>query len=236
MIVEMAYNSEESAEIAAFELLTDIEKTGYWEKTHDGPLSGLKARIKDHYLVAQNYTCPYCRQKIVVKNNASWDAEHIIPKDIYPSFMFEAQNLCIACKDCNMAKSNKNVLVNKDRKTFPAKNTDYLISHPHFDDYETNIKIISVAGFYFPKNEKGRQTVEICGLLRFLFKLANYECGTKDIDDQIDKLSTALMETKDGNVRHLLLSLLAKIASEGASLQEEQARNFFFNSSDPHQS
>jgi hypothetical protein len=186
-------------------------------------LGELKERIKNHYLSAQDYTCPYCRQRVEVKHLAAWDAEHIIPMYTHPRFMFEAQNLCIACKDCNRSKWNKNVLVNESRKTFPISKEDYLISHPHFDDYETDIKIIAVAAFYLPKTDKGRRTVEICGLLRFLYKFADYDCASVDVDEKIGALYTELMEAKDPAQRHFLLLAISAVASDGAKAQMERA-------------
>ena len=93
----------------------------YWDKTHDDELSDLKESIKDHYIKAQDYTCPYCKQRMEVEHKATWDAEHIIPKATHPNFMFAAQNLCVSCKDCNGAKGNKNVLKNPERVTFPGQ-------------------------------------------------------------------------------------------------------------------
>jgi len=223
MIVAIKYTAEEKKKIDAFEALPDEEVKGYWEKTHDGELSELKERIKSHYLEAQNYTCPYCRQRIEVNHKAAWDAEHIIPKDTHPRFMFEAKNLCISCKDCNQSKWNQNVLVNERRKTFPDFNGDYLISHPHFDDYEADIKIIALAAFYLPKTEKGRKTVEICGLLRFLYKFADYDCTSDDVDKKIGALYSELMEAKDPAQRHFLLLAIAAVANDGAKKQMEQA-------------
>lgn len=223
MIYAIEYTAEEKTEIDTFKLLSDTEMKGYWEKTHEGELSGLKERIKSHYLLAQNYTCPYCQQKIEVKHKAAWDAEHIIPKDSNPRFMFEAENLCVSCKDCNLSKLNQNVLVNEHRKTFPNHTDDYLISHPHFDNYETDIKIIALAAFYLPKTVKGRKTVEICGLLRFLYKFADYDCTSTEVDERIGLLYTELMEAKDPVQKHFLLSAISKIAEEGASAQMNRA-------------
>lgn len=230
MISAIIYTSGDQVKINEFKALSEDLKKGYWDNTHDGELSSLKEGIKSHYLKAQNYTCPYCRQRVEVNNKAAWDAEHIIPKDLHPQFMFEPQNLCIACKDCNQEKQNKNVLINKGRKTFPTSDTDYLISHPHFDEYEKNIKIIALASFYLPINEKGRKTVEICGLLRFLYKFADYDCGSKDVDEKINALCTELMASNDGQQRHFLMTAISKITHDGATMQMELAMEKRFKS------
>jgi 5-methylcytosine-specific restriction endonuclease McrA len=216
MISEITYTEDEKSQINAFNKLPQESKIGYWENTHNGPLTKLKERIKNHYLHAQDYTCPYCRQRIVVEHNGAWDAEHVIPKDKYPEFMFEAKNLCIACKDCNGEKWNDDVLRNKGRTTFPTKDTDYLISHPHFDNYENNIKVIVLGLFYLPKNDKGRKTVEVCGLLRFLYQLAGYKSGSKDVDKLMQELTSELISSNDGQQRLYLLFLIEKVAKDGA--------------------
>lgn len=223
MISAVVYTADEQSKIKQFKLLPDNEKKGYWDNTHDGELSSLKEKIKKHYLEVQDYTCPYCRQRIVVDHLGSWDAEHIIPKDPHPNFMFEAENLCIACKDCNQEKLNKNILVDKDRKRFPKRDKDYLISHPHFDNYDNNIKIVGLGCFYLPKNKKGRKTVEICGLLRFLYKLAGYDCGSKEIDDLIGDLYAELKMADDRQQRHFLLTAISEIALGGAKRMMQEA-------------
>lgn len=222
MISPITYSADEQAKIDSFKNLPPDAKKTYWDNTHDGILSNLKERIKSHYIETQDYTCPYCKQRIVVKHKATWDAEHIIPKDTHPNFMFEAENLCIACKDCNQEKWNKNVLVNKDRKTFPDDKTDYLIIHPHFDDYNTNIKIIGLGCFYLPKTDKGRKTVEICGLLRFLYKLADYDGGSTELDCLIGDLYLELRETNDAQQRYALLKMISDIALNGAKILIEK--------------
>lgn len=223
MISPVVYTSDESSNIDNFRSLPKDEKKGYWDNTHDGVMSNLKEKIKRHYLDVQDYTCPYCRQRIVVEHLGSWDAEHIIPKETHPDFMFEAENLCVSCKDCNKEKLNKNVLTRKNPRIFPRNSTAYLISHPHFDDYSSNISIVGLGCFYLPKNKKGIKTVEICGLLRFLYKLAGYVCGSKEVDDLIGDLYAELRTTNDLQHRHFLLTAISEIALNGAKQLMQQA-------------
>lgn len=219
MIDAYAYTEEDNASLETFKALSDIEKKGFWDNTHGGEsaLTRLKGRIKDHYVLAQDYTCPYCQQRNEVTHLGVWDAEHIIPKDTHPQFMFEAQNLCVSCKDCNGEKLSQNILKNPGRKTFPTASDDYLISHPHFDIYHDHIKIISAAGYYLPRTDKGRKTVEICGLLRFLYKFAGQgELGSAEIAKELGELHSELLVTKDIQRQHAILSLIAEIAEAGA--------------------
>ncbi|MFC7208846.1 HNH endonuclease [Comamonas endophytica] len=148
---------------------TDVNnfRPSYWDAEENGDLQKYKKFVKDHYKVNQNYTCVYCRQRIVVENNSAWDLEHIVPKNLRPEWMLLGNNLCIACKDCNNHKSDKNTLVNKRLKKYPSNKDAFLIFHPHFDDYDTHINVVSEGEFYFPRTNKGLKTYDYCGLSRF---------------------------------------------------------------------
>lgn len=135
-----------------------------WEKEE---YKDLKTHIKNHYKDEQNFTCCYCHQKIKVDHNATWDIEHIIPRSLKPTFMFEPQNLCISCKDCNVSKHATNVLKNQNLKKFPTKADQYLIVHPHFHKYEEHIEIVVEGDLYRPLSDEGQFTIITCGLLRF---------------------------------------------------------------------
>ncbi|MBP2304746.1 HNH endonuclease [Azospirillum melinis] len=228
MIIAIVYTEEEKEAIRKFKELSDDEVAGYWKHTHEGKMSFIKERIKSHYIISQDYTCPYCRQRIQVDHKATWDAEHIIPKDTHPRFMFEAQNLCVSCKDCNQEKLNKNVLKDDKKKKFPNESEEYIFNHPHFDDYDENIKIISLAGFYLPRTDKGRKTVEICGLLRFLYKFSNYEWGPSDVAPRIRALNDELMATNNGREQGFLLAAISEIAQGGVKklIEKEMEKHF----------
>lgn len=221
--------TSEQSLVDDFKKLPDEEKYGYWDKTDEvGPLSELKAAIKEFYLEAQDFTCVYCQQRIVVKHQGSWDVEHIIPKDVHPKFMFECSNLCVACKDCNGDKWNKSVLVNDKRKKFPKNKDDYKIVHPHFDVYEENIKIIDLAKFYLPLNEKGRATVEMCGLLRFLFNFAGYKCVDAGVAGRIHEMNVQLMSAKNPTEQNFWLEAISSFSKEAAKRQREAYMNACF--------
>lgn len=182
----------------------------YWNKTEneDKEVYAVKKHIKDHYIEEQKYICPYCLQKIVVDHNAIWDAEHIIPKDEHPQFLFTPQNLCVSCKDCNMEKSNKKVLKkNPKRNELPSLSDDYLIVHPHFDIYDRHIKVLKDSLLFIPKNDKGRKTIEICGLLRFVYKYANdIDIPTK-VKKKIDDLNNSIQSSKGQELIYSLFLL-----------------------------
>ncbi len=217
------YNDENmKKKVSEYNDLGEDQQVGtYWNNQDDDELKVVKKYIKDHYIVTQDYTCPYCLQRIVVDHNVIWDAEHIIPKDSHPKFLLEPENLCVSCKDCNQEKSNKNVLVNQSRKTFPNQSGDYIFVHPHFDDYSQHIKVLNSSLFFIPKDAKGVKTIEICGLLRFAYDYTNYGNINLEIKKKIGAFQMELMGTDDPLVENFLLSTIEDIAKEGRKLATE---------------
>jgi hypothetical protein len=196
----------------------DSQAGDYWDKT-DVNIQKVKKHIKDHYKVVQDYTCVYCQQKVLVTHGMAWDTEHIIPKKSHPQFLFTEENLALVCKDCNLIKSDKNVLKNPKRKTFTKKAKDYIIVHPHFDVYDEYIQIIAET-IYRPKDEKGKETIEVCGLLRFAFEFGNNENIAIDTEKLIQKLTNELMNSSNSD-KYMILGIIADIAKKG----QENARN-----------
>lgn len=173
--------------------------------------SDIKIRIKHHYKVEQNYTCPYCKVEYPVTHGMTWDIEHIIAKNKKPQFMLEPKNLCVACKDCNGAKSSTEVLTNKDRITFPTNNSDYKIVHPHFDQYEEHINAVLPGDFYRPLSPKGEFTIVTCRLLRFYGVVQR-----EQPDIEIEELAMALIGST-GVARKLIEDELVKRIKEKKS-------------------
>lgn len=216
----VSYDAHHIVFVNAFKKLSiDIKKT-YWDTKGNKELDEIKKHIKDYYLLAQDYRCPYCHQKITVVHNGAWDTEHIIPKDTHPDFMFDPQNLCISCKDCNGEKSNKNVLTNKKAVRLPKKSKNYTIIHPHFDNFEEHIKIIDDTLYFLPKTDKGRKTIEVCGLLRFVYKYSNYENVDLAIKQGISKFTQALLETSDPAEEQIYLSFIEDLTKRGKELSK----------------
>ena len=168
-------------------------------------LDPVKAEIKNYYKLKQNYRCSYCWREILINHSAAWDTEHIVPRSLHPQFIFEPKNLCIACKDCNLAKGNVEVLVNKTRKRYPTKSSDFKIVHPHFDEYEEHISI-HIERIYMPKSDKGKFTIIHCDLLRFSygpFGLASLASKPK----LIEKMTEFLNETDESRQDSLLQTM-----------------------------
>ena len=82
--------------------------------------------------------------------------------------MFEPQNLCIACIECNIAKSDKSVISKPYPKKYPQQSAKFRLAHPHFDDYSDHVRKME-PNFYFARTEKGRHTIDFCNLHRFTY-------------------------------------------------------------------
>ncbi|MOA26398.1 hypothetical protein D3C78_1471900 [compost metagenome] len=110
----------------------------------------------------------------------TWDVEHIIPKATHPQFLYEPENLAMACKECNSAKLNKEVLSapRLRLKKYPSNSGDYKIVHPHYDTYSEHFEIIVIEGriTHRPKNNhKAKETFLLCDLIRFSYAFGEWE-------------------------------------------------------------
>lgn len=103
----IVYEGEDLETYRDYNALPNDNKDGRIWDSEERNICRIKKSIKDHYIIAQDYTCPYCKQRIEVDHNGAWDAEHIIPKSSHPSFVFEPLNLCVSCKDCNNEKGTR---------------------------------------------------------------------------------------------------------------------------------
>lgn len=156
--------SPEEVETIATLLNKALSSKEMWE---DESVTEIKSRIKKHYIHEQGQTCAYCKIDLHTDNGMVWDTEHIIDKDSSPQWIFESRNLCVSCKDCNQSKWNRSVTKSTLYKSFPKNKNNYLLVHAHFDNYDDHI-VVGVPGVtYRFKSEKGRKTIEICGLLRY---------------------------------------------------------------------
>ncbi|CAA6799728.1 MAG: Unknown protein [uncultured Sulfurovum sp.] len=221
------YEGDIKDTVDAYNALNKNSQSGnYWDKT-DAGIPEVKKHIKDHYKKVQEHTCVYCQQKIVVEHAMAWDIEHIIPKTPYPQFLFTEENLAVSCKDCNLIKFDKNVLKNPKRKRFPKKSEDYIISHPHYDEYDEHIHIIADK-LYRPKDAKGEKTIEVCGLLRFAYKYTDYGETNEDIEitKQIVKLGKELISASNATETAFIIDCLKDLKD----FREKKSRDIYLKS------
>ncbi len=146
----------------------------------DGQVAATRKFIRAHYMEAQEYRCAYCRIDKKEGHGMAWDVEHILPKSLYPAFLFEPGNLSLVCKDCNTAKGNVEVLCkpNMKLKEMPCGKQDYLIVHPHFDTYSEHFEVSIVAGrrrYRTLNSGKAKFTYINCNFFRFDHQFAEWE-------------------------------------------------------------
>jgi uncharacterized protein (TIGR02646 family) len=93
--------------------------------------------IKQKLLKIQGNYCIYCG--LHEKHCGRLEREHIAPKGktSYPEFMFEPQNLALACHHCNVdLKGEYDTITNKSKSYSKCK---FNIVHPYFDPIEKHI-------------------------------------------------------------------------------------------------
>ncbi|HDU3831655.1 TPA: hypothetical protein QIZ63_000726 [Klebsiella aerogenes] len=132
----------------------------------------VKKELKTHLKKKQNKKCVYCRVNQHSHYDQNWDAEHILPKKIYPQFLFHPTNLALSCKECNREKYERDILMNKenmDLSMYPEDAMNYEIIHPFYDSYDKHLKIERSGEkyLYTPLSKKGLKTYAICNLKRY---------------------------------------------------------------------
>jgi hypothetical protein len=159
------YNDDEMALVDAFLDRPAATMVGtYWS---DDSLVDLKQRAKSYYIEIQCFRCCYCNQLIQSTNHRLWDLEHVVPRTSHPRFMFEPINLAAACPDCNGAKAASQPLILKDRRKYPCRSDAFTILHPHFDEFDDHL-YWNGSLIYEPRTLKGKETIYVCDLLRFV--------------------------------------------------------------------
>lgn len=104
-------------------------------------LKVVKDKIKDFHIQATDERCCYCGGNIHNVHRVTLDIEHILPKSIFPQYMFTTKNLSISCKRCNLTmKGTKvNFLTSdfNDKHIFRSKY--YKFIHPNLDNYDAHL-------------------------------------------------------------------------------------------------
>lgn len=186
----------------------DLLDHTFWNEADGMP--DVRSEIRDHYLPLQGYHCAYCLNQNIESHGMVWDCEHLLPKKIYPKFMFEPKNLVISCKSCNQAKEKyKTQLLCKDKAeptTYPDGAEHYRLMHPIFESFSdyfqiksvNNSKVIEILdSITEDKNEKAKFTYKCCNFKRFTERYAGFDYLREDM------LYTAQKMMKSGEVKSL---------------------------------
>ncbi|AOA58482.1 HNH endonuclease [Acinetobacter larvae] len=193
------YTNEEQSIIDTY----DMVDHNFWSiKVKE--LAPLRLNLRNHYLAQQKNRCCYCKMLKQEKHGCTWDVEHIVPKALFPSFLFEKQNLSLSCKECNDEKSDKSVFSNHSYKykKYPKESDKYSIIHPHFDKYSEHMRILqSPSGkiMHIPITNKGKTVFNHCNLLRFTMQFYDAEEINEELlisfSDYIDSHSSLSHES-----------------------------------------
>ncbi|MEE1982781.1 HNH endonuclease [Shewanella xiamenensis] len=142
-------------------------------------LMPIRSKIRNFYRTEQRGICAYCKSDVSLRSASNAHIEHIAPKSLYLSFMFEPKNLCVICADCNEIKRNQEVL-NEVVDTFsgkvnryPRSSSAFKIVHPLFDNYDEHI--LKKGRVYIDRSAKGAFTIGACKLNRYF-----HEFGVDD--------------------------------------------------------
>ena len=123
----------------------------------------VRIRIKDKLIKIQGRYCIYCG--LHEKYCGELEREHIAPKGTvhYPAFMFEPENLCLACHHCNFDLKKEEDVISKKSKTY--NRNKFTIIHPYIDDFNLHIEFVVKDGMTIirkrPKSRKGKKTIDL---------------------------------------------------------------------------
>lgn len=174
------FSEDSAAKIAAAKATPGFDHN-YWSSEE---LESVRSEIRDFYRTEQRLKCAFCMNPISSRSALGASIEHIAAKSAYLQFIFEPMNLCVICPDCNEFKRAREVFVEPATKTknkvkYPSNPDDFIILHPHIDEYETHI--IKTGHLYTERTMKGGYTIFVCCLNRFYHQFGVSEEYVNDV-------------------------------------------------------
>ncbi len=134
----------------------------------------LRFNLKEKLIKIQGEYCIYCG---LHKDHCGvLEREHIAPKGskLYPEFVFEEENLCLACHECNFYLKGEEDTISKYSKNY--RSNKFTIVHPYLNDFFSHIEFAVKDGKAIirkkPWSRKGKKTIS-------LFELDSTENTTK---------------------------------------------------------
>lgn len=94
--------------------------------------NNIKIKIKTELEGIQLNYCAFCGLDLTLAYEVH--REHIAPQYLHPHYIFEPENLVLACNFCNMEKGKKRT-VSTDTRNYATE--VFLILHPHRDDFDS---------------------------------------------------------------------------------------------------
>jgi hypothetical protein len=203
------------AETQAFIDGYDLKDYNIWN-SEGRDMTRLRKTLRDYLLPHLKYRCCYCQQRKTERHGLTWDIEHIAPKSLYPQFLFSPNNLAISCKECNIAKGEKNTLSRSCKAIYPENSSHFLIVHPYYDTYSDHIEIVRCGDqqTYRVKNpHKGKSTYMMCDLIRFDFAFAEWESFGDTLTQSLLQSIDSLGPDATGNEIKKVIPLAVKLAT-----------------------
>lgn len=173
----------------------------------------IKRKLKEHYLTTNKYQCCYCRKNFFGEFYMVIDIEHILPKKKFKDYMFEPDNLNVACKRCNMnIKGDKTDFIVNISDIIPdfKISSKYHFIHPNLDNYNEHMnyffiiindqKLIK----YKPISDKGKYTYDYFLLQKLEVDYLNYAQG-------VEYNRTDFSENIPNNIKETLQDFLKDI-------------------------
>lgn len=145
-----------------------------WEKKHWSESFGtavqhnernaIKNEIKQQLVVIQNNYCAFCGLNLDLAYEVH--REHIAPQYKHPAYIFEPENLVLACNFCNMHKKKK-LTVTSNTGVYASE--IFNILHPHRDHFNIHLAcdftrhelVFKILG---PNRAKTQTTIDCVGL------------------------------------------------------------------------
>lgn len=122
--------------------LSETEKAA--KKLDAAEIEKIKRKIRDKFIGVQFPCCCYCRRSMHQWDLFDIDTEHVLPKGVFPQWMFKMENLNISCKRCNMRKKKEDYSFFKgevdDLNPFVSELYEFL--HPNLD--QPNLHLVPV--------------------------------------------------------------------------------------------
>jgi uncharacterized protein (TIGR02646 family) len=141
----------------------------HWDKSFGTPAqnatrNAIKEEIKTQLVTIQNNYCAFCGIDLDIVPNMH--REHIAPQYKHPTYIFEPENLVLACYYCNMHKNKKKTVITQ---TNIYKTELFKILHPHRDDFSAHLDCDTdnndlVFTILDPAGGKTQETIDCVGL------------------------------------------------------------------------
>jgi hypothetical protein len=193
----ITYSDDELTVIEGLKPLEGGEWTGVIKETSTVrrmDRDALKDSIKAKLIALHGRFCIYCGLH-EDHCGSILQREHIAPKgtEYYPSFMFEPENLALACYRCNVEFKGETDVGSGDKITYA--DNDFSIVHPYLDNFHDHIELGVRNGqaLIRKKNDsdKGHATIKMFELdspARTMLRSGLLINNSIDFDSKFDKL------------------------------------------------